>query len=326
MPLINITQSVAKVGAELALKETWGKQFPTFEKQIKLLANFVPKNNKRTAPYVFKDAVPFPEFWPYGQGRTYKTYKDRYIDVGIYNYSLAISYSGFDEEDDQLGDLRAHTNLAVQRYFQLPDKLFAEYFNGVPNLNPALKLAYDGVGLFAAVDGDGANRFAAAGGNIVVGSGAGTVAAFVRDLSAAQQRFLNFRDLAGQVLFSPEDAAFTKMHVIVPNSFNEIVQKATNSEFMRTDNTSLVADSNWLKGSFQYHLNPYLTDQNDWYVVMKNDYYKPFVYRAPSSVEAIWADMNNSDASRDKNERTLFTHIRVGVAPWFPACIIKINN
>lgn len=325
MPLPNIDRSL-QAGILANLKETWQQTMPTFENQQDLFIYKLPYTNIRNATYVWKESLPFPELWPYGKGRQYKSFKDRYITLNKVNYELSIPWSKFDEEDDQLGDLRTHINKCVERYGLLPIVLLYEYFNGVAVMNPSLKTAYDGASLFSATDGDGNARLGVTGGNIVTGSGL-TVAGIIHDFAVAQQRYMSMVDpTAGKPIFSEEDVSYNKMVAIIPIQLNEIFQKATNAEMIRIDSSNNTSESNYLKGTFEYRISPFLTDTSDWYICLKNKYWKPFVYVSPQNIETVVADINNSDHAREYNEYAIYTHIRSALGMWFPGTIMKINN
>jgi len=325
MPIAVNTESL-KAGVINELMETWRQQFPVYEKQQEVLMRQLKYTNIRNASYPFKESLPFVKLWNYGMPRQYQTFKDRVLTMNIVPYDLTIPWSGWDEEDDQLGDMRTHVQMAVKRFLMLPDVLASEYFNGTADLNPSLLTAYDGVSLFSATDGDGAARFGATGGNIITGSGL-TVSGIVQDFASVQQRIMAFVDpTAGKPIFSEEDVAYKNLFVIAPKEANQVFQKASQSEFIKIDNTSNTAESNYIKGTFEYSLNQYLTDTVDWYVVMRHSYFKPFAYRGPKDVRTIAADMMNSDKAREYNENALYSDVRTRLGPFFPACIIKVNN
>lgn len=325
MPTVNIQQSL-KAGVINALMDTWKQTMPKFEEQQKLMIRQLPYTNIRNASYPWKESLPFVKLWNYGMPRTYQLFRDRVLTMGLVPYELTIPWSRFDQEDDQLGDTLQHVQLAVERYGMLPDVLIAEYLNGVANLNPSLANAYDGASLFSATDGDGASRLGVSGGNIVSGSGA-SVAGVIHDINVVHRRLLNMVDsTAGKPIFDPKDITLSKLHVIAPTALNEIFLKATNTEYIRSDAGVTVAESNYVKGTFDFHLNPYLTDTTDWYVVCEHPYWKPFVYRAPKSVESILADINNSDKARGTMEYAIYTHLRTRLGVWMPAVIVKVNN
>lgn len=325
MPVVNITRSLI-AGVLDDLKQTWDQEMPVFKKQQEKLIKFLKTSTIRNAQWAWKESLPFPKLWPYGESRTMQTFKDRYITLGKYNYELGISWSRFDEDDDQLSDLRPHIQMAVKRFGMLPDVLISEYFNGTASLNPAILTAYDGVALCSTVDGDGAARFGVTSGNLITGSGL-TVAGVIHDIHVAQRQFLKMTDpTAGKPIFTPDDVKFQNLTLLGPNEANEVFQKAANSEFLRSDLGSITAESNYLKGLFAWELNPYLTDTSDYYVVLNHPYWKPFVYRSPDKVESIIADINNSDQARNTGEYGIYCTIRSALGLWMPQTIIKINN
>lgn len=327
MPVLNIVESL-RAGILRDLMETWKQDMPKWEAETNLLVKKLSVTNLREARYVWKESVPFPQFWPYGKGRQYKLFRDRSITVALWNYEITIPWSGFDADDDQLGkgDVKAHVQSVVQRYGQLPITLLSEYFNGTAIEQPSLGNAWDGAALFSATDGDGAARLGASGGNILSSSGV-TVTGIVHDFAAAQQRFMSFVDpTAGKPIFDEAMVGYNKMTAMIPKELNEVFQKATQSEYIRMDTGNNTSETNYLKGTFQYKINPFLTDTSDWYIVLDHPYYKPFVYRAPGDVESIIADASNSDHAREYNEFALYTHVRLGLAPFFPGSIIKVNS
>lgn len=325
MPLpVNVTNSL-RAGIQSALKEMWKQEYPTWKKQVEILAKMIPVTNIRKEPLAWKESLPMLKYWGYNMPRTYQSLKDRYIEISIYAYELSIEWNKFDEEDDQLGDLRQHVSYAINRFKMLPMQLMSEYFNGVASLNPQISTCWDGVSLFSATDGDGAARFGATGGNIVTGSGP-TVAGVEHDLPVVQRRLLSFKDTAGQPIFDEDAVDYSKLRVIAPNSLNEVMQKASKAEYLRISPDNQVSESNWLKGTFNYKLLSYLTDTSDYYVVVDHPFWKPFAYRAPKDVKQIWGDENNSDRARETYSSALYGHVRAGLAPWAPFVIVKVNN
>lgn len=324
MPVINATNSV-KAGIQKNLADSWRQKYPLLEDQLKLMCNFLPYVSIRNATYVFKESVPFPMPWAYGTGRTAQTFKDVSISLALYPYQVKIPYNIFDREDDQLGDMKTHVATVVDRFLQLPDKLMAEYLNASRSLNPALATCYDGVSLFSATDGDGNNRFGVSGGNIYNGTGAVNVAAFIHDLYGVQRRFQQMLDPASQVIYSAADIDYTKLHVIYPPSYNEVVRDASKAALLRTDTANQVSQSNTLISTFVPHCNPYLSDTSEWFAVVEHPYFKTFAYRAPQTVRQAWAELNNSDIAREENKEVFYGDVRVAIGPWLPFTIIKVN-
>ena len=324
MPIVNVSNSLI-AGIQRDLADFWRQPTPTYDELRKALIYPLPWKPIRNMPLVFKETLPFPELWNYGDGRNKKSFKDRIVYGTIKNYSLVIPWSKFDEEDDQLGDLRAHVQRAVIQYKKLPAVLTTEYFNGVPVYNPALVPAYDGVSLFSSVDGNGHARFGVSGGNIVTGSGL-TTAGVLNDLFVALDRFMQMRDpTAGLPIFSSDEANLSNLTAIIPTGLMELFTKATKAEIIRSSPDTTMPESNYVKGTFKFMVNPLLTDPNDWYLLLKNDYYKPFAY-SEKSVETMIADQSNSDEARNRGENAFYSETRNRLIPFSPVCVIKINN
>jgi len=329
MPVLQ-NESSRRAGIINKLMENWRQPYPTFEEQKALTCISLPYTNIRAAQYGWKESLPFPTKWPYGMPRTYRTIRDRHITIQLMPFQVAIPYNIYDKEDDQLGDMDTHVSMVVERFKMLPDQMVAEYLNnalGTNPLNDAIETAYDGVNVFSATDGDGNNRFGISGGNIVTGSGV-SAAAIMHDMAVVQRRFLQFKDTENQPIFNEATVQYSRLHAIIPNTLNEVFQRITKQEMIRGDAGSITAESNYLKGEFKYHLNPYLTDSSDYFVVVEHKYWKPFAFREPggSGLRQIFADRSNSDRARDLNEEALLADVRNGMRPWFPATIVKVNN
>lgn len=324
MAVIENTNSRTQ-GAYRDLTETWRNKFPVYEELNRLFSRYLPDRGVRFAKYAWKESVPFPTFWDFDKGRTRKMFQDRSLEIGIYPYELTIDSRGYDLEDDQLGDGSEHVKGAVDRFLQIPQKLIHEYLNGSADLNPSLLNSYDGASLYSATEGGGANRLGASGGNIVTGTGV-TVSAFSNDLYSVQQRFLEFTDTAGEILFSPAEVDFGKFIVVVPPELNEVAQQVAEAEYLRVDLANNTSQSNILKGKFRVKMSNLLTDASDWFVVLDHPYWKPFALRQARDVRSIWADMANSDRSKEYNLESLYADTRTGLGPWFVGTTIKVNN
>lgn len=308
------------------LQDTWKENYVVYEKLNSIFARQLVDNNVRKASYAWKESIPFPRFWPMDSKRAHQTFQDRLLEVSVYPYELTIDVRRYDIADDQLADAKSFISAGVKRFLQIPQKLYAEHLNGVADLNPeGLRTAYDGSGTFATVDGAGAARFGATGGNIVTGTGT-TQSAFSNDIFAVQQRFLDLQDPAGEILYGPEDVSYDKMCVVVPPELNEVAQRVSESEYLRVDATNTVSESNILKGTFEVKINNLLTDASDWFVILRHSYWKPFVVRQSKDIRSIWADATNSDAARERNIETAYMDLRTGIGLWAPFTIIKVNN
>lgn len=325
MPVVSNRYSI-QAGILADLKDFWSAQLPVFRKQQERMLRYLPESNIRNITEVWKESTPFPAYWPYGKGRTIQNFKDVYFSLGKYNYELSVAWSRFDEEDDQLGDLRQKVQMATKRFGMLPDVLISEYLNNSASMNPSILNAYDGAALISATDGDGAARFGVTGGNLLTGSG-NTPDGVIHDLNVVQRRLSDAVDpTAARPVFAPDEVDFSKFLCVVPNELNEVFRKTAESEYLKIDGGNVVSESNWMKGRFEWETNPYLTDSSDWFVILQHPYWKPFMYREPKSPETVIADMSNSDSARDTGEYRMHAHVRTALGPFMPLTIFKVNN
>lgn len=327
MALVDLTQSI-RIGAIGELKDTWKRNMPSFQKQYSKILRKLKPNTARNAIYPFKESLPYLNKWSYKTERLFKSLRDRVINMGKIPYNLSIMWSKWDALDDQLDmeEVKTHAQSCTKRYLRLPFDLYTEYCNGTASLNDSILNAYDGASLYSTTDGSGAARFGATGGNILNGSGR-TVAGFMHDLMVAQQRFFGFLDpTAGLEIFDDTSADVSKFFIVGPKTYNEIFTKASEQEFIRSDPTSYTSESNFLKGKFEFAINPQLSDDEDWYIFLEHELWKAFVFRGDEEVESFTMDLGNSDHAKLMYEEGFLTNMRCYLAPFMPACTIKINN
>lgn len=327
MAIIGNTQSL-RAGIQKALMETWRQEYPKYEQMQKAFLHYLPYTTIRNASYAFKERVPFPKPWPYGKGRKHQGFQDRSIDVNLFPYELTIGWDERDAADDQMKDLKTHVAQATERFLQLPDVLIGEYMSGVAVYNyQGLNLAYDGVGLYNTLDGNGAARFGVTGGNIITGQGTSTTAKVLSDILAVRRRFLQFTEpITGQPLHNPDRITYNQMHFVIPPQLDGIFNQLNDLERIYTDTAINTAQSNLVKSKIKYTVNQRLVDSNDWFVVVETPYWKPFAYRAPQTVRQIFATMENSDLTRETAEEMVFCDLRLGITPWCPFTTIKVSN
>lgn len=323
--------SILRAGVEDALAHTWQVGYPIYYERQKLFFHYLPWTNKRFAPYVFLDRVPMPKPWPYGKPRTRQTMRDREITIGLFPYDLTILWSGWDREDSQVGKdyIRTHVGLGLDRFWQIPDILYTEYLTGVPSYNKSLALAYDGVPLFSAVDGNGADRFGVVGGNILIGTGVSNVAKLKTDIVSVRQRFLNMKEPeTGQPLFSADDIAYGKFIFEIPANLDGLFQAISEQDLIYADPTINTAQSNFLKSRVKYFVNQRLTDASTWYVSVVHSVWKPFAFRSPQKdqIRTIYSEMQNSDEAREYNREGSFQDARMGLGPWAAFCMQKVAS
>lgn len=320
MALINSMQ----VGVDAALKNTYKRKIVVLQKQQNALLKFVPHNDAIETKYAFKEATPSFQRWPDGKKRTFQAIKDRIITAGLINFDLTMSWSVRQGRHDLIEDPKDHAVAGVQSAFQVLDKMPIEYFNGVPDLNKKIQNCYDGNPLFS----DSSSRaeiMGVTGGNIVTGSGKNQQAVF-KGLEAVQQRLFDSRDNAGKVFWDEDQIDFTRMIVLAPSSWNGIMNGCAERVLAQVSSTGLQSESNYLAGKFKYHINPYLTNQNDWYVIIEDPDLKPFIARAMENLETFFGVPGQSDIATLENKAYVSSSFEATVAPFAFHSIIKVSN
>jgi hypothetical protein len=326
--LISNQQSL-RAGVQSALMATWKKEFPIYKEMQSAFLRYLPAVNIRKAEYAWKERIPFPKPWPYGKGRQHQMLEDKKIELRLIPYELTIDWDARDAEDDQLGDLKSHASMAMKRFLQLPDVLIGEYMANSASYNyNGLANAYDGVGLYSATDGDGADRFSVSGGNVITGGGVATTAAVFQDILEARQRFLEMQEpVTGQPLHNPQNVVYNRMHFVVPPELDAVFSQLAEQERIYADpavNTAV--SNNLLKGKIKYTVNQRLTDANDWFVVLETDLWRPFAYRAPQKPRELFATMENSDVGREYGREGVYCDLRLAIGPWCPFTTIQVSN
>lgn len=322
---VNIQNSKVQ-GIYKELMHTWKNQYPLFEDQFKLFFKELGYDKAQVSSYAWKEALPFPKKYEFNRGRQHQEIKDVRLDVKVSPYELTIDARRDDIFFDQMKDLKAHLEYGVKRMLQIPHKQATEFLTGVADINPDLPVSTDGAALYSTVNGDSENRYGVSGGNIVTGSGATTTAAVSDDIFEAQERAMQFLDPASELIYDEDDVKFSNLHLMFPPQMTKVAQKIAKSGFLRTDTSNTVSEDNIMYGELTYHINPRLTDATDWYVFIDHPVWKPFVKRQQTDIEAIWADITNSDIAREKDLEMLYSKWYCGTAVWCPFTTIKINN
>jgi hypothetical protein len=282
--------------------------------------------NLRYVEEALWESVPIPNLWQYGEGRTRKSVKDIYLTLYHYNWELSLEWLRWDEEDISNNDkMQRLLEAQAERFIQLPDIFVAEYLSATADKYPALANAYDGVALHSATDGDGAARFGVTGGNIITGNGVANPAAIKKDLFAAKRRLTEFLDTQDQPYFQPEECSIDKFTVVHSPALIDVMETTRDAKYTYIETGINTAASNIVQQKFDTWPNQRLSG-NDWYIIVKHPYLKPFVKVDRDTMEQQLEDESNSDYSRDTGSRSSLCHQRFGIAPFAPQSTIHVNN
>lgn len=281
--------------------------------------------------YGYFHSAPYPRRWARGEEITNRIFKSSQFRVPNKDWAIRVSWHENDRQDDQTQSLRDQAVMAGQHFASLDERVFYQILTGSTDtdLLDYVPQAPDGVALFSATDGDGANRFGYSGGNIVSGGGVGSGHAIRVDFFKAVVAFQSFLDTEGQPLF--DDSMLNKGYVITYGVANmQVFEEAF--KLQRAVGvigaTSAAAPTNVVMES---GLNvtlvptPRITD-NDWFVFAKGSPKKPIFSQSRQALRESVATMDNSDQVRDTKIEYIQWDERKGYAVMLPYGCAKVNN
>lgn len=213
-----------------------------------------------------------------------------------------------DDSKKTLGnDVEREIRNQLNSWGNFPDKLVSELVEAGES-----NLCFDGVALFAdsrpKLQNDGTTID-----NLYVGTGI-TVATVTADLAGAMTAMRGWKAKNGD----PFNHA-PKFLCMIPNTL-EWVFKTIRDSVEIYNATAGASATNIYKDSFDYVVNDYLTDANDWFMTNTNSPMKPFIYQKRKNPIFDMKDEN------DKKFIKYFTTARMNAGNGNPISIIKIKN
>lgn len=273
----------------------------------------------RLERYAYPEAPPNITRWDYGKEIPRGTFRYRSWTVTNFRWGKAIDFNADDEEDDQLRTLRSQAMDLGVRAAMIPQRVAFQVLTGGaadPDLLPALPLAPDGVGVYSATDGAGANRFGTANGNIVSQSGV-TGAAVRTDIFSTFARIRQFKDQAGRRRWPAQivDKGFVvygspDMEQALREAFQQPIT-ADRGVAAGVSNVFVVAGI-----PIEIRVTAEFTG-NNLFVFLKGAKFPPLFQQVRLPARIYTADETNSDRGRDFDMRAVYAKFRAGygVAP-----------
>jgi phage major head subunit gpT-like protein len=224
------------------------------------------------------------------------------------NYEATISIDMNDIEDDRIGVYRPMIELAAQTARNHPADLAFQLFQQNPT-------GYDGQPLFSANHQEGASGTQS---NIITGTGT-SLTNLIDDLDAASARFASLKNDRGQpITIAGQHLDVT--HVMVPPALKGAFETIAFANMIQ--NTT----NKWAN-RIKVIVNPYLTDNNDWFALCLQYPFKPILVqmRRPPAPSGF-------NDSVTENERFWRRRMVIGidgryaVAPAFWQTAIKVVN
>lgn len=332
MPVIPtvLTGSTFVNGLLTSFREAYAMPTPTSAWVSDCMDLALPSNSRQEL-YAYHNTAPYPSFSPYGDTMRFKGFSSVQWQTINYPYKLAIGWNAFDRADDKLQDLMKQAQMGGQHFKTLPERVLIEFLLGSTSLLPTLPNAPDGVALYYATDGSGANRFGVSGGNIETGGGVASASAVRTDFWQVRARFQAMQDTEGQPLWDAGllDGGFT----VVYSSANEevfreaFVQGRTLAGPLSSTSNGAVTNT-IMESGLAIRLCPTqrLLGTDDWFVFANKSPYKPLYRQIREDVKETFHTYDNSDHASQTDEEWVQWVARYGFGVGPAYGTIKVNN
>lgn len=338
MDAVTVT-NVLTPGIQTRFVDMWRSTYADVTKELAPCMDFAPSSNGRYETYAGFKSAPHAGRWPRGAKPSRKGFGTWTMTVVNHNWEVGVDALEDDVADDRTQSLESRAADAAANMARLPERIFFQIEESQTNakLLPAIPNAPDGAALFSATDGDGADRFGKAGGNIVTGTGVASVASIQDDYASTIVRAQQFLDTEGQPYYS---SSVDKLGVtivcgvhlkfIMMKAFQQQGNVVIVKNVAGTENVGAAAQTNPYMDNrsgapVNIMLSPYKTT-DDWSVWLHAAPVKAIGQQSRQPVRQTFLNrLNNSDCF---NEKKMIWHAdsRAGYFVNYPIGAIKVNN
>lgn len=321
MPIVNASLAIAR-GLRTEFNDVFRVRGAQTQQQVGQIMAFWDSDGAFEVYHGF-EAVPTVKPWPRGDSRA----RDAFGEVSYYqanfDYNLTVSWHENDEADDQTGNLVQQARAGALRFAQLPLRATVEMLLGSATLlsQQGIPLAYDGNSLYS--NGGGA-RFGVTGGNLVSGSGVGTVADVLANYNDGMARIATFKDTTGTETFW-ESSDLVKPLIVAPYTHKKVFEEAQKAKQTHVNGGAIGASDNVWAGEFDLWLEPRLTG-DDWFIFLQSSEFKTFFQQERMALRDNIEDFSNSDFARNTKIKSYMCDWRGAWGVWVPQTTVKINN
>lgn len=301
------------------------------DSRLSMVMDLSVNATNRKHEFGYHEAAPHMALWRRGETVPTDAFGSVQFEAVVHNWARRIPWHKNDRADEQTQSLMDMAKMAGASAGLLPERFFFDLITGNTATLPAVPLAPDGVAMYSATAGSGADRFGVSGGNLLSGNGVATASAIRSDYYAALEQFSLMQDGKGQPLFA--DEVIDQGAIVIYGAANK---EAFEEAFIQT-RTGVVIGSD--AGSTPTNLvqeagrTPTLwgsqrISDTDWFIFLKAAPKLPtFLLNREGMKEyqALEGD-NNSDHVRDTGEEYVQFETRQGAGIALPYATIKINN
>lgn len=179
---------------------TWRKRYELNRARLTNMMELGIKADQFVSIFGYGETPIYPARVPWGEAPRREPHLYRTFEVEQFRWMAEVIWLKRDRELSQLRSIQADAAKAALNWGTLAERIFFQFITAGTdvNLHSAVPTAPDGAAMFAALDGDSADRFGISGGNIVSGhlwtTGEGVRSGFF----AAIEQIGQFQDPRGQ--------------------------------------------------------------------------------------------------------------------------------
>lgn len=314
-------------GLSTEFRDTWKIKLEGLEERLGRVMALGITSDKIEELYGYWEPPLHPRRTPWGEPPQSKPFRARNFAVVNDRWTSNVEWYDWQRRFDQLRDLDRQARTGGKKFAQLPLRVFIQIISGTtdPDLLEAIPNAPDGVPLFSALDGDGADRFGVVGGNIVGGSAVATPEAIRTDFFAGLTRMKSFKDPENQPAFDPD---IVDMNVDIWYSLEN--EKVFREAFIqsRTESAGAAAVTNVVLESglsLTLRSSSRLTG-DDWFIFQSNFEPRAVFEQVALALEENFENKSNSDRSRRTGLEGLFWETWRGFGVNLPLGAVQIDN
>ena len=184
---------------------TWQRRYQGLQERLSRSMELAIKSDKIEELWGYFETAPYPQRRPFGEEVPSKPFRARNFTTENFSWDMSVTWRKSDRLFDQLKSLDRQARQGGENFATLPERVFFQMLLATidPLLLPSIPNAPDGVPIYSALDGDGANRFGVAGGNRETGVDFTTGEGVRTGIINGFERIGQFLDPEGQPAFDP---------------------------------------------------------------------------------------------------------------------------
>jgi phage major head subunit gpT-like protein len=319
-------------------RDAWMKPDPLNEA---LLDKVVGKQTSDSAQeiYAYTETGSYPKRKPRGRESEFENFLSRQFTVVNYDWEAGVSWHRNDRRDDKTKSLYDQARSSGGRFRKLRELLLFQMLLASANadLLPAIPNSPDGAAWFSATDGAAAARFGITNGNLLTGSTVGAPQNVVDDYYRGYSQILGFLNPKGNPIWgaSDLDAGIVIIHNVADThifhqAFKQSMRYRVTQNVAAAENVGVTSVSNLVSESGQQvtlwgtaHISTH-----DWFMVLDGipNWQKPIFVQDREALREVFANEDNSDESRKKDEEYILWKASLGVGQFLPYQSLMIDN